>query len=76
MVKGVVKRFSDQRGYRFITPKNGNDMFVHHSAIQGEGCKSLAEGQQIEFEIEKCSKGEQATKVSNCNHKSKSSRYL
>jgi CspA family cold shock protein len=63
MARGSVKWFSDQKGYGFITPENGNDVFVHHSAIQGEGYKSLAEGQQVEFEIEKGPKGEQATKV-------------
>lgn len=63
MARGSVKWFSDQKGYGFITPENGNDVFVHHSVIQGEGYKSLAEGQQVEFEIEKGPKGEQATKV-------------
>ena len=63
MARGSVKWFSDQKGYGFITPENGNDVFVHHSAIQGEGYKSLAEGQQVEFEITKGPKGEQATKV-------------
>jgi cold shock protein len=63
MVKGSVKWFSDQKGYGFITPENGNDVFVHHSAIQGEGYKSLAEGQQVEFEIQQGPKGEQATNV-------------
>jgi cold shock protein len=63
MAKGTVKWFSNQKGYGFITPENGNDVFVHHTAIQGEGYKSLEEGQQVEFEIEKGPKGEQATNV-------------
>ncbi|HAJ57320.1 MAG TPA: cold-shock protein [Candidatus Omnitrophica bacterium] len=63
MAKGSVKWFSDQKGYGFITPENGKDVFVHHSSIQGEGYKSLAEGQQVEFEIEQGPKGEQATNV-------------
>ena len=63
MAKGTVKWFNDQKGYGFITPENGNDVFVHHSAIQGEGYKSLDEGQQVEFNIEQGPKGEQATNV-------------
>ena len=63
MAKGTVKWFSDQKGYGFITPENGKDVFVHHSSIQGEGYKSLAEGAQVEFEIEQGPKGEQATNV-------------
>jgi len=63
MVKGKVKWFSNQKGYGFITPESGNDVFVHHSAIQGEGYKTLEAGQDVEFEIEKGPKGEQATKV-------------
>jgi CspA family cold shock protein len=63
MVKGTVKWFSNQKGYGFITPEEGNDVFVHHSVIQGEGYKSLDEGQQVEFEIQQGPKGEQATNV-------------
>lgn len=63
MVKGKVKWFNNQKGYGFITPESGNDVFVHHSAIQGEGYKSLDEGQEVEFEITKGPKGEQATNV-------------
>ena len=63
MVKGTVKWFSNQKGYGFITPENGKDVFVHHKAIQGEGYKSLDEGQKVEFDIEQGPKGEQAVNV-------------
>jgi CspA family cold shock protein len=63
MVKGKVKWFSNQKGYGFITPENGKDVFVHHTAIQGEGYKSLEEGQEVEFEIKQGPKGEQAANV-------------
>ncbi|MDD5573820.1 MAG: cold shock domain-containing protein [Candidatus Omnitrophica bacterium] len=63
MAKGVVKWFSNHKGYGFITPENGKDVFVHHTAIKGEGYRSLDEGQQVEFDIEQGPKGEQATNV-------------
>ena len=63
MVKGKVKWFNNQKGYGFITPENGNDVFVHYSAVQGDGYKTLDEGQAVEFEIVKGDKGEQATNV-------------
>lgn len=63
MARGKVKWFSDQKGYGFITPESGSDVFVHFSAIQGDGYKSLAEGQEVEFEITKGPKGDQAANV-------------
>ena len=63
MPKGKVKWFSNQKGYGFITPEDGKDVFVHHTAIQGNGYKTLEEGQEVEFEITTGPKGEQATNV-------------
>ena len=63
MARGKVMWFSNQKGYGFITTEAGTDIFVHHSAIQGDGYKSLTDGQEVEFEVEKGPKGEQATKV-------------
>jgi len=63
MAKGKVKWFSNQKGYGFITSEEGKDVFVHHSAIQGEGYKSLDEGQEVEFEVQQGPKGEQAISV-------------
>ena len=47
MAKGKVKWFNNQKGYGFITPEDGKDVFVHYSALQGEGYKSLEEGQEV-----------------------------
>ena len=63
MAKGKVKWFSNQKGYGFVTTEEGTDVFVHHSAIQGEGYKSLEEGQEVEFEVQKGPKGDQAVSV-------------
>ncbi len=63
MVKGTVKWFSNQKGYGFISSESGSDVFVHHSVIQGDGYKTLNEGQQVEFEIQQGPKGEQAVNV-------------
>ena len=63
MSKGKVKWFDNKKGYGFITPENGKDVFVHHSAIQGEGYKTLEEGQDVEFDIVQGPKGEQAANV-------------
>ncbi len=63
MAKGTVKWFNDKKGYGFITPEEGNDVFVHHSSIMGEGFKTLREGEEVEFDITQGPKGEQASNV-------------
>lgn len=69
MVKGKVKWFSNQKGYGFITREDGKDVFVHHTAIQGEGYKTLEEGQEVEFDVTQGPKGEQATNVTKLGSK-------
>jgi CspA family cold shock protein len=65
MATGTVKWFSNEKGYGFITQDDGGkDVFVHHSAISGEGYKSLAEGAKVEYEVEEGPKGPQARTVS------------
>ena len=64
MATGVVKWFSSEKGYGFISQDDGADVFVHFSAIQGEGVKNLEEGQKVEFEVTEGQKGPQAANVS------------
>jgi len=63
MATGTVKWFNSQKGYGFITPEDGKDLFVHFSEIQGDGYKALEEGQKVEFEVADGPKGEQAKNV-------------
>jgi len=63
MAKGTVKWFNNAKGYGFITPESGKDVFVHHSSIQGDGYRSLNEGQAVEFEVRQGPKGEEAINV-------------
>ncbi len=63
MAKGVVKWFNDKKGFGFIQQESGPDVFVHYSAIKGEGFKSLQEGQAVEFEVTTDEKGAKAHNV-------------
>ena len=62
-MKGTVKWFNNEKGFGFITPEEGSDVFVHHSSIQDEGYKSLNEGQAVEFDVEQGDKGPKAINV-------------
>ena len=63
MAEGQVKWFNEKKGYGFIQQEGGGDFFVHYSAIQGDGFKSLKEGQKVSFEIEETPKGPKAKNV-------------
>lgn len=63
MERGHVKWFNNSKGYGFIAREDGSDIFVHYSAIEGEGYKSLEQGQEVEFDVAQTGKGPQADKV-------------
>ena len=63
MTQGTVKWFNDSKGFGFITAEDSNDVFVHHTSIQGSGFKSLAEGDNVSFDTEQGPKGPKAINV-------------
>lgn len=63
MLKGTVKWFNDSKGFGFITGEDNEDVFVHFSAVQSEGFKSLSEGQEVSYEIESDARGNKAVNV-------------
>ncbi len=63
MARGKVKWFNDQKGFGFIEQDDGSDVFVHHTSIQGEGFKTLAEGEAVEFDVTSGPKGPKAENV-------------
>jgi CspA family cold shock protein len=68
LAKGVVKWFSDQKGYGFIQQENGEDLFVHYSAIEGDGFRTLSEGEEVTFEVGEGRKGPAAQNVRKINN--------
>ncbi len=63
MVKGTVKWFNERKGFGFLSREDGDDVFVHYTAIQSTGFKNLQEGQEVEFEVQDGPKGPQAVNV-------------
>ena len=63
MAQGTVKWFNSEKGFGFITKEDGNDVFVHFSAIQGDGFKTLEEGQKVSFDVTQGNRGDQAANV-------------
>jgi cold shock protein len=63
VAEGTVKWFNDSKGFGFITTEEGSDIFVHHTSIQGDGFKTLAEGDRVSFDVEKGDKGPKAVNV-------------
>ncbi|OPY64394.1 MAG: Cold shock-like protein CspLA [Syntrophorhabdaceae bacterium PtaU1.Bin034] len=63
MARGTVKWFNESKGFGFIAREDGEDVFVHHTSINGSGFKSLSEGQMVTFDVEKTSKGFRAINV-------------
>lgn len=63
MAQGIVKWFNDRKGYGFISQEDGNDVFVHYSAIEAQGFKTLAEGDRVDFEIQETDRGPEAKSV-------------
>ena len=63
MATGKVKWFNDQKGFGFISSEQGKDIFVHHSVIEGQGFKTLQDGESVEYDVEEGPKGSKATRV-------------